>query len=102
NSLTYDVDRSAPSRSSATVAAASSAVTCGPAPASRDPIETASSQSTISVVIPGAYVPPKWELSAPEAIGGAQQRQVASADARRSRAARVSSVSAYFTWLLTN
>ncbi len=51
NARTYAVDRSAPARSSATVAAASSSLTTGPAPASRDPNVTASCQSTISVVM---------------------------------------------------
>ncbi len=60
NPRTYAVERSAPSRSSATVAAASSASTTGPDPASRDPSETASCQSTISVVMPGAYVAACW------------------------------------------
>src|SRR5215212_702773 len=54
-SWTYAVERSAPLRSSATVAAASAAETSGPAPARRDPIETASSQSTMSVVMSRAY-----------------------------------------------
>src|SRR4051794_11077416 len=54
-SWTYDVERSAPLRSSATVTAASAAETSGPAPARRDPIDTASSQSTISVVMSRAY-----------------------------------------------
>src|SRR4051794_9707634 len=48
---TYAVDRSAPSRSSATMAAASSDSTTGPDPASREPSVTASCQSTICVVM---------------------------------------------------
>ena len=46
NSLTSGVERSAPSRSSTTAAAASSAVTSGPGPAILDPTVTAKSQST--------------------------------------------------------
>ena len=51
NPRTYAVERSAPARSSATVAAASSWLTTGPEPAIRDPSVTASCQSTISVVM---------------------------------------------------
>ena len=56
-SRTYDVERSAPARSSSTVAAASLGDTCGPAPAIRDPRDTARPQSTISVVMSRAYGP---------------------------------------------
>ena len=47
NSRTSPVLRSAPARSSATASSASVRVTVGPSPASIDPIETASPQSTI-------------------------------------------------------
>ena len=46
NSRTRGVERSAPSRSSSTAAAASSALTSGPGPATFDPTVTAKSQST--------------------------------------------------------
>ena len=48
NSRTSPVERSAPARSSATAALASPALTDGPSPAMREPMETARSQSTIS------------------------------------------------------
>ena len=73
NSRTSAVDRSAPARSSATVAAASSRLTVGPSPARREPIRTARSQSTIpgrpvASVMPRPYggqaTMPAWSRSA--------------------------------------
>jgi hypothetical protein len=51
NSRTRPVDRLAPSRSSVTTASASSRVTVGPSPASRDPTRTARSQSTMEAAL---------------------------------------------------